>query len=140
MTQRQPHLLVNIAHLRRFLELGSRDQKPDTPSLYRVDQGRGYQFHWRRQAWLVYKAWDACQIPTGQGQRCWRRRRPETANEKANRVSDRAKMSGVQRHWIGRGGTASAARPQNLSSTLQEMRWQGADKRGQLRALKALLR
>jgi hypothetical protein len=49
-------------------------------------------------------------------------------------------MSGMQRHWICRGGAANTAEPQNLSSAVQEMRWQGPDKTGRLRAsLKARL-
>ncbi len=38
--------------------------------------------------------------------------------------------------WIYPYSAASAAEPQNLSSTVQQMRWQGSDKRGrQLRWL-----
>jgi hypothetical protein len=39
-------------------------------------------------------------------------------------------MSGMQRHRISDDKAASAARPQNLSCAVQEMRWQGTDKRG----------
>jgi hypothetical protein len=47
------------------------------------------------------------------------RRASETPNEKANRESDRAKMSGVRRDWIANGGAASADEPKNLSCTVQ---------------------
>ena len=39
-------------------------------------------------------------------------------------------MSGVQRDWIYPYGAAGAVEPQNLSSTVQEMRWQGTGNRG----------
>jgi hypothetical protein len=55
--------------------------------------------------------------------------RAKDINEKANHESDRTKMSGMQRHRISYGGAASADDPQNLSSAVQGMRWQGTDNR-----------
>jgi hypothetical protein len=39
-------------------------------------------------------------------------------------------MSNMQWHRISHGGAASADDPQNLSSAVQGMRWQGTDNRG----------
>jgi hypothetical protein len=39
-------------------------------------------------------------------------------------------MSSVQWHWISPGKAACAARLQNLSRAVQELRWQGADTKG----------
>src|SRR5260221_9039780 len=38
-------------------------------------------------------------------------------------------MSGMQWHRVSHRNAASAARPQNLSGPVQELRWQGADSR-----------
>jgi len=50
-------------------------------------------------------------------------------------------MSGMQWDRISQGKAACADQPQNLSPTLHEMRWQGADTKGrQLRRPFALIR
>jgi hypothetical protein len=120
-----------------FANQGAGIRYGSSPTLHRGRPGirRGYWVHWRRQAWARLQSLGRLSNSNRPRRpRCWRLRRPETPHEEASREADRAKMSGMQRHWICRGGAANAAGPQNLSSAVPEMRWQGPDKTARLRA------